>query len=99
MEADTTAILFFPHYLYPLLSQHSTRLFVNELVIRERSSSSLTDVYSHVGVLRNEDIALPPLTSFTSHSSSAFSCLPSPISLSFCSFPFLTILACYCQQK
>lgn len=33
MEADTTAVLF--PYLYPLLSQHSTRLWVNELVIRE----------------------------------------------------------------
>lgn len=35
MEADTTAVLFSPH-LDPLLPQHSMRLLVNELVIRER---------------------------------------------------------------
>lgn len=42
MEADMTAVLFFP-YLYPLLSQGSIRLFVNELVIREEKRGLIPD--------------------------------------------------------
>lgn len=46
MDADTPAGLFFsppPPYLYPPLSQHSIRLFVNELVIRERRDWFIPD--------------------------------------------------------
>lgn len=41
MEADTTAVL--SPYLYPLLFQHSIRLFVNELVIWDRKAQFIPD--------------------------------------------------------
>lgn len=94
MEADVTAVLFFPPYLYPLLSQHSIRLFVNELVIGERKDWFIPDRCVLSRVLGNEDIApLPPLSSFIPFlfSFSLFA-LPLSVFLSAHSL-FLTILA------
>lgn len=92
--------LFFP-YCYPLLSQHSIRLFVNELVIRERKAWFIPDrcVLSRRRIKEwgycsaSINLFYVPFLFFF------FLACPPFISRPFRSFPFLTILACYCQQN